>query len=670
MASASSFRAQIVPSRLLVLGVGTSMVVLCVAGIVVLLPGLRARQQLADDLRKQVESVNTLPDTETEPDAEALERALSNMAASVTAIPDLEAITFIAVDSGQMFRYEGDRTRSIDTLQDPAVWLSLREGRRIIVDETDRYLIYDPLRIPGQDLAMEMAVGRDAYLRTEAERNVSIVVGGIILSALMGTLLMLRLARRLEESRGELELVLESTQEPVIMVDGNQRLVFANRPARLLLGKGVDERVVGAPLLSLCPTPETAQFFTSLLLDERPSNNELTAAMPGYAHDAVFRGQAVPVLTEVGRSLGNLLVLRNVTLEKRLEDRRVSQTIHELKGMLGEATGFIRQVVHRLPSEDRPENQMYLNLSLEKLQHCYVTVATMVRNIASAFMPEDLDLHPRHHDLSELVRRNVESFRAMLPEDQPHARVDLHAPDHLAAVYCDSEAISRIVMNLMRNAHQHCPRGQIDVRLTENGSHVDVCIEDTGTGIAPEHLSRIFEPHESFRRGGTGMGLSVCRDFVRAQGGEIWADSPGRGQGARFTFSLPRSQPVILATDHVAVAHFRMRCVETGYEPIVIKDLLTVVKQVVDLHPNFILLDLDLSGTLTGPSLAYRLKRSELVGRVPIVAVAADLDAAREAIARYDGLELDAFLVRDCDAANFASVVQIMDAYWYVSQTV
>ncbi len=669
MAQTFSRRPRIIPSRLLVLGVGTTMVGLCVAGIMVLTPGLRARQRLAEGIRGQVSTVSTLLGGATVPSPEELDRALANMTATVAAVPDLDALAFIAIDSGQLFRHEGGRMVPMGTLQDPAVWLRLRNGERAIVVETDRYVIYEGLEIPGQDLGVQLVVSQEAFARTEAQRNVSTVVGGMILSTLVGTLLMLLLARRLEESRGELELVLESTQEPVMMVDGNQRLVFANRPARLLFGRGGDDRLAGQPLLSLCPTPEVAQFFTSLLLDERPSSNELHASMPGYAQDAVFRGQAVPVLTEIGRTLGSLLVLRNVTLEKRLEDRRISQTIHELKGMLGEATGFIRQVVTRLPHEDRPENQMYLNLSLEKLQHCYITVGGMVRNIASAFMPEDMDLHPRHEDLGDLVRRNAQSFAAMLPPDQPHPAVEVHVPDRLTAVYCDAEAISRIMMNLMRNAHQHCPRGAIDVRVVENGAQVEVSVTDAGSGIAAEHLSRVFEPHESFRRGGTGMGLSVCRDFVRAQGGDIWAESEGRGRGATFTFALAKSQPAILAKDATVVGHLGIRCAEMGYEPTVLDDLLTVVKHVAELHPNFILLDLDLRGTLTGPSLAYRLKRSESVGRIPIVAVAADLDAARAAIARYEGLELDAFIDRDCTAERFASIVQIMDAYWYVSQS-
>ena len=313
---------------------------------------------------------------------------------------------------------------------------------------------------------------------------------------------------------------------------------------------------------------------------------------------------------------------------------------------------------------------MYLNLSLEKMQHCYVTVATMVRNIASAFMPEDLTLHRRHHDLIDLARTNLDSFRATIAASPHSPTVDQELPDRLPTVYCDAEAISRIMLNLLRNATQHCPRGTITMQVAEQGSDLLVSVTDTGSGIAPEHLPRVFEPHESFRSGGTGMGLSVCRDFVRAHGGDIWAESEGRGRGAVFHFTLPKSRPAIVATDQGVIGHLSIRCAELGYEPVVIEDLLGAVKQVGEFHPSFVLLDVDLHDTLTGPSLAYRLKRSESIGRVPIVAVAEDLDAARVALSRYEDLDMDAFLSRDCDADSFSSVVQIMTAYWYVAQTV
>ena len=666
---APEIRPRIVPSRLLVLGVGTTMIVLCLVGVWALAPGAWARQQLADRLTAHLAAVMPIWDAAAPPTDKEVDRGLRKIVASVSVAPDLEDIEFIALETGERFRFGAGGERQVSPPDRPAVWMHLQQGRRTIIVDTDRYDIYQPLTIPGHAVGVHLTVGRDAFSRTEDRRSVSLIAGGMILSALIGTLLMLRVARSLEESRGELELVLESTQEPLIMVDSSQRLVFANSPARLLLGKAREDKLVGQPLLALCPSPEAAAFFRAVLETDQPAVDELYTAFPGYSQDAVFRGHAVPVRTEIGRPLGRLLVLRNITLEKRLEDRKVSQTIHELKGMLGEATGFIRQVASQLPQDGASDNQMFLNLSLEKLHHCYVTVATMVRNIASAFMPEELDLHRRHLAIGELMRQNVQTFEAMMPVDQVHPTVTLTAPEDLPMTYCDRAAISRIVMNLLGNASQHCPRGRLDVSVADSGRYLMVQVKDDGAGIAPEHLPRIFEPHQSFRSGGTGMGLSVCRDFVRAHGGHIWAESAGRGRGATFTFSLPKSRPAIIANDPGLIQHLRQRCADVGYDAYVIDDLLSAVKQVGDAHPNFVLLDLDLRDTLNGPSLAYRLKRSEVAGRVPIVAVARDLSQARAALARYEALEVDSLLPHDCDPDAFAAVVDIVAAYWYVAQS-
>ncbi|MEO2090419.1 MAG: ATP-binding protein, partial [Gemmataceae bacterium] len=126
--------------------------------------------------------------------------------------------------------------------------------------------------------------------------------------------------------------------------------------------------------------------------------------------------------------------------------------------------------------------------------------------------------------------------------------------DTTAALLADEfgeRRIEQILVNLVINARQAMPNGgRLRVEVGENpaGDTVEVKIADTGTGIAPEHLRQIFEPFfttkapDEYGRGGTGLGLSVCRQIIEAHHGRIRVESVV-GKGSTFTVKLPKHLP-------------------------------------------------------------------------------------------------------------------------------
>ena len=120
---------------------------------------------------------------------------------------------------------------------------------------------------------------------------------------------------------------------------------------------------------------------------------------------------------------------------------------------------------------------------------------------------------------------------------------------------CDPDRIQQVVWNLLANAIKFTPTGgTISVCVREGKGDVDIQVSDTGAGIAPEFLPRLFErfsqaDSSSTRQfGGLGLGLSICKSLVELHGGAIWAQSEGEGTGATFTVKLPLVQPG--ATEH------------------------------------------------------------------------------------------------------------------------
>jgi histidine kinase len=114
-------------------------------------------------------------------------------------------------------------------------------------------------------------------------------------------------------------------------------------------------------------------------------------------------------------------------------------------------------------------------------------------------------------------------------------------------VLADADRAAQVLTNLLGNALRYTsPPGRVCVRVAPGGSReVVISVSDTGLGIPPEHLARIFErfyrvdKSRSRAQGGSGIGLTIARALVEAMGGRLWAASPGAGQGATFTFTLP-----------------------------------------------------------------------------------------------------------------------------------
>jgi signal transduction histidine kinase len=140
-----------------------------------------------------------------------------------------------------------------------------------------------------------------------------------------------------------------------------------------------------------------------------------------------------------------------------------------------------------------------------------------------------------------LVAVGVDRIRASLGE---HA-LDIQVADDLPPVWVDASQVERVIANLLENAAKYSPpAAPIGVVGRVVGNTVSLRVEDSGLGIPPDHVERIFEPF--FReptdgypsKPGTGLGLAICRSIVRAQNGRIWAEQRPGG-GAAFVFTLP-----------------------------------------------------------------------------------------------------------------------------------
>jgi signal transduction histidine kinase len=154
-----------------------------------------------------------------------------------------------------------------------------------------------------------------------------------------------------------------------------------------------------------------------------------------------------------------------------------------------------------------------------------------------------LELNREPLDLREIIDQCAKEIRPLI--DSKLQQLHVNIPNKPLHVQADRTRIAQAIMNLLNNASKFTPEGgRVTLSAAEDAEVIQVQVSDTGIGIRSEDLRKIFEPFTYIRKPiqteGTGLGLSITKGLLEAHGGRIWGESAGEGEGATFTFTLPR----------------------------------------------------------------------------------------------------------------------------------
>jgi two-component system phosphate regulon sensor histidine kinase PhoR len=358
-----------------------------------------------------------------------------------------------------------------------------------------------------------------------------------------------RLGSGLEETLGELRAerdlqrkILEAMHEGVVVLDREGRIVLMNPAVRAMLLLGAD--AIGKHLLE---TVRHAQL--DALLDQATDDGEvddlpLEIELPGLKPRRMLV-QASPLS---GDEEGLLLVFVDVTELRRLESLRrdfVANASHELRTPIA----AVRSSTETLLSgamDDPDAAGRFLDIIDRNAQRLQMLVEDMLE--LSKLESNEFKVKREPVEMDRVVPIVLALFRERA--DKKGVRLVAELPPGLPAVEGDSRALEHVLSNLVDNAIKYCPRGtRILVTAGEADGRVRLVVSDTGPGIAPEHLPRLFERFyrvdagRSREIGGTGLGLSIVKHMVEAMRGKVSVESVV-GRGATFTVSLHRSPAV------------------------------------------------------------------------------------------------------------------------------
>lgn len=149
------------------------------------------------------------------------------------------------------------------------------------------------------------------------------------------------------------------------------------------------------------------------------------------------------------------------------------------------------------------------------------------------------DLHFEQADLSAVVTRMIEFFGPTAKDRK--IEVNWYPAADLPPVKLDVEMFEKVLLNLMLNAEDAMPEGgTLTIQTRQAGDNVCLEVIDTGIGITPDVLPKLFKPFVTTKESGNGLGLATARKIVRAHGGDITVESEP-GHGTKFTVTLPKS---------------------------------------------------------------------------------------------------------------------------------
>ena len=227
-------------------------------------------------------------------------------------------------------------------------------------------------------------------------------------------------------------------------------------------------------------------------------------------------------------------------LEEHERSRRefISDVSHELNTPLSTLQGYVEGLLDGV-IEPTEETWGLMYAETERMRR----LVDDLRQLSSAEAGRlALDIAPFPPE--EPIRLAAEGMRPLFAEKGVRLRGEIS--ETLPQVLADADRVVQVLTNLLSNALRHTPAGglvAVGVKAQEEGILFEV--SDTGVGISPEHLPRIFErfyrveKSRSREGGGSGVGLAICRALVEAMGGSISAESAGAGRGATFAFVLP-----------------------------------------------------------------------------------------------------------------------------------
>lgn len=355
---------------------------------------------------------------------------------------------------------------------------------------------------------------------------------------------------KLMTEKTRIETLINNMHDPVIGLDENKKIIFANEEvlkiaglqAEQIVGKNANEFSIHNDLVRSLLQEITDKESVSDKIKKKPlkifaDNKE------SYFEKEILNISIVPTGEKTSKLIGYVIILRNVTPYKELDFAKtnfIATVSHELKTPISsikmslqllenEKIGTLNAEQRNLIDSINEDATRLLKITGELLNMTQVESG----NIQLGIMP---------NDPLEIVNYAINTTRNLA--EQKNIKLETDYPENLPKVLADNEKTAWVLTNLISNAIRYSyDNSTIFIAVNSESSKIIFTVKDTGQGIEPKYKDKIFDRYFRIlgtKKEGTGLGLSISKEFIEAQGGHITFESDF-GAGSTFTVSLNKA---------------------------------------------------------------------------------------------------------------------------------
>lgn len=346
--------------------------------------------------------------------------------------------------------------------------------------------------------------------------------------------------KRLTFEKGTMDSVMRNVGEGVVVIGNDGNIMMANPAAEKLLSKH-GQAIVGRTL------KESLREEHSLVLSggNPEAIKEIELAGKDEETRRVLRSSNAIVEDLDGRTIGMVSVLSDITKMKEVEQLKsdfVANVSHELRSPLAAIQKNLGLILDQTAGVINDNQKEFLSLAKDNVERLTRLINDLLD--LSKIEAGKMELKKARTDLKALTRDAVTAFSGWFREKGITARLDV--PNTPLDLEVDADKITQVLNNLLSNALKFTPtKGEIRITLKADAGPIEVSVTDTGVGIAPKDLQRIFNKFEQVSANhqvgasGTGLGLPLAKEIVEKHGGSMRVTSE-IGKGSAFIFTLPR----------------------------------------------------------------------------------------------------------------------------------
>lgn len=358
---------------------------------------------------------------------------------------------------------------------------------------------------------------------------------------------------RLEKDK--IAKLIGSMGDGVMAIDKERKIILWNDAAALLTGWSAEESF-GKPfkeILRLVREKDrtgAGDFIDDVITENRKNtmeNHILLIRKDGT--EVPVADSAAPIVDEDGQVRGAIVVFRDVTREREVEDIKsdfVAIASHEMRSPLTLIKGNAERLL-RAASKTKDKKQLEMLSSIHRNSDRLFNIVNDFLDVIS-LEAKKIPFAKDQFDAAALVRETVADFQKIARRKKIHVRLQQAAS--LPMAVADANRTKQVVVNLVSNAVHHTEKGGIDITIKDEDGFLKISVADSGTGVAKKQQDSLFKKFSTIQKSfmhtkeyGSGLGLYISKMVVESMGGKIWLEKSVVGEGSVFSFTLPALRP-------------------------------------------------------------------------------------------------------------------------------